>query len=178
MVTPSCFHVHAKPSFTTFTMNNTFAEEIKGEGGGSSPNRGSGNGGMPGKIWWAGLSCSHKQYLGSTYWQERGCSKFPTSEAGLLLLTMRSIIFCIWLGCVLSLRLSNYPSSQPTSYWNVWVLKATAEHLEKGLLCSSKYPVEITSSTQTMRLEWFLRGCWKEPLSNDGKPSLSSHEGI
>lgn len=106
-------------------------KRLKGEGGGSSPHRESGNGGMPGEIWWAGLPCSHKQYLGSTYWQERDCSKFPTSEAGLLFLTMGPIIFCIWLGCVLSLRLSNYPSSQPTSYRNVWVSKATAKRLEK-----------------------------------------------
>lgn len=69
MVTPSWFHVHAKTIFTTLTMNDTLAEEIKEKGGGSSPHRGSGNEGMPGKsdIWWVGLSHSHKQYLGSIY---------------------------------------------------------------------------------------------------------------
>jgi len=91
MVAPSWFHVHAKPSFTTLTMNDTLAEEVKEEGGGSSPHRGSGNGGMPrkGEIWWTGLSHSHKQHLGHTYQPvERGSSKFPTTAAGLLFLIL------------------------------------------------------------------------------------------
>lgn len=71
-------------------MNDALAEEIKQKGGGSSPHRGSENGGMPGKsdIWSVGLSHSHKQYLESIYWQESDSSNFPTTVAGLLFLIL------------------------------------------------------------------------------------------
>lgn len=75
MVSPLQFHVRAKPSFDTFTMHGTLAEELKEEGLGSSPHRASGNGKMPEKseIWWEGLSCIHIQYLESIYEQKRDC---------------------------------------------------------------------------------------------------------
>jgi len=58
MVTPLWFHVHAKPTFTTLTMNNTVAEEIKKKGNSSSLHRMSGKEGMSETS-----KCSHKQYL-------------------------------------------------------------------------------------------------------------------
>lgn len=67
MVTPLWFHVHAKPCFTTLTMNNTLATEIlKRKGGISSPYQESGEGQMPemSEIKWAELSYSQKEYLG------------------------------------------------------------------------------------------------------------------
>lgn len=86
MVSPLQFHVHAKPSFATFTMNDTLAEELKEEGVGSSPHSESENGKMPEKsvIWWEGLSCIHREYLESNYEHKRDCSKSSTTVAGLL----------------------------------------------------------------------------------------------
>lgn len=91
MVSPLQFRVHAKPSFSTFTMNDTLGEELKEKGVGFSPHRGSGSGKMPEKseIWWEGLSCIHTQYLESIYEQKRDCSKFSTSVAGLLFCILR-----------------------------------------------------------------------------------------
>lgn len=89
MVSPLQFHVHAKPSFVTFTVNYTLGEELKEEGIGSLSHRGSGNGKMPEKsdIWWEGLSCIQTQYLGSICEQKRDCSKFST--------TVAASLFCI-----------------------------------------------------------------------------------
>lgn len=90
MVSPLEFHVHAKPSCA---MNYTLAKELKVERVGSLPHRGSGNRKMPEKseIWWEGLSCTHTQYLESTYEQKRDCLKFSITVSGLLF----CIIICI-----------------------------------------------------------------------------------
>lgn len=61
MASPLQFHVHAKPSFATFTVNYALGEELKEEGVGSLSHRGSGNGKMPEKndTRWEGLSYSN-----------------------------------------------------------------------------------------------------------------------
>lgn len=61
MASPLQFHVHAKPSFVTFTVNYALGEELKEEGVGSLSHRGSGNGKMPEKndTRWEGLSYSN-----------------------------------------------------------------------------------------------------------------------
>lgn len=73
----------ASCTFTTLTMNNIVAEEIKEKGNSSSLYRISRKQGMSETS-----KCSHKLYLWSIYWQERDSSDSPTTLAGFLFLIL------------------------------------------------------------------------------------------
>lgn len=152
MVSPLRFHVHAKLSFATFTMND---KSLTRRGLAPHLTEALGMGRCQKRMRSGGKDSP--AFIHSTWspsMNRRGTVQNSPPLLQDCCFTFYEIHYLLYMIRLCScLRLSNQPPKQLTSSWNVWAFNITAE---KDLLCSHKYPVEINSSTQTTRLEQFL----------------------